>query len=230
MTALRGMPPGRAGRLWLDRRLGAAGQAASLLERKLRILQLEQERYARRAEEASAAWEAAIGEAETWALRASLLAGAHAFEPVHDGQPADVHLEWAALMGARYPSAGRVALPVSGTSSPLPSSSAVDDAARSYRVAAELAVDAAVARSAAEVVRAEVAATRFRKRAIEDRWVPRLSQAAADLDLALSETESAEAVVRRLAASPRSTSRTPPRPSPHRRPAEGGARADLRDP
>ena len=44
MSGLRGLPPGRAGRLWLDRRLGAASHAASLLDRKLVILMVEQDR------------------------------------------------------------------------------------------------------------------------------------------------------------------------------------------
>jgi V/A-type H+/Na+-transporting ATPase subunit D len=207
MSRLRGLPPGRAGRQWLNRRLDAAGHAASLLDRKLRILQLEQERYAERAEDASRSWADAIGTAETWALRAALLAGAGAFESLHDGVPADVHLDWAALMGARYPSAARVTLPTPERSSALAPSAAVDEAARAYREATRLAVEAAVTQSALRVVRAEVAATRFRKRAIEDRWMPRLEQAAAELDLALSEAESSEGIALRLAAAARDGSR-----------------------
>jgi V/A-type H+-transporting ATPase subunit D len=208
MSRLRGLPPGRAGRQWLDRRLDAAGHAASLLDRKLRILQLEQERYAERAEQAARAWSDSIATAETWALRAALLAGAGAFESVHDGTSAEVRLEWAALMGARYPSAGRVRLPEEVSSSALAPSAAVDEAARAYREAARLAVVAAVMLSALRVVRAEVAATRFRKRAIEDRWMPRLEQAAAELDLALSEAESSEGIALRLAAAARDGSRS----------------------
>lgn len=41
-----GVPPGRAGRLWLRRRLAAAERAVELLERKLRILRAEQDRLA----------------------------------------------------------------------------------------------------------------------------------------------------------------------------------------
>lgn len=207
MSRLRGLPPGRAGRQWLDRRLGAAGHAASLLDRKLRILQLEQERYAERAELAARSWAGAIATAETWALRAALLAGAGAFESVHDGSSAEVHLEWAALMGARYPSTGRVMLPAPARSSALAPSAAVDEAARAYAEAARLAVEAAVMVSALRVVNAEVAATRFRKRAIEDRWMPRLERAAAELDLALSEAESSEGIQLRLAAAARDGSR-----------------------
>jgi len=209
MSGLRGLPPGRAGRLWLDRRLDAASHAASLLDRKLRILHAEQERCTQRAEEASASWVAVIGTAETWALRAALLAGAGAFDGFHDGEPAEVDLDWAALMGARYPSAGRVTLPSGVRSAGLPGSAAVDEAARTYREAARLAVEAAVALSAVRVVRAEVAATRFRKRAVEDRWMPRLQEAAAALDLALSEAESAEGIQLRLAARPRGGLRGP---------------------
>jgi V/A-type H+-transporting ATPase subunit D len=62
-------------------------------------------------------------------------------------------------------------------------------------------VDAAVAVAAARVLDDEVAATRFRLRAVQDRWLPRLQGAATTLDLALAEAEGAEAVRLRLAVS-----------------------------
>ncbi len=200
MTRVRGMPSGRAGRGWLVRRVGTAGRAASLLDRKLRILRREQERYTRRSEEALEEWTRALASAEEWALRAALLGGAGALVPELDGASADVTVEWSAVMGARFPSSARVDLPDLPPGSWLPASSAVDAAAAAYRVALEAAVDAAVSRAAARVVTEEIDATRFRKRAIEDRWLPRLQAASAELDLVLSETEAGEAGRLRLAA------------------------------
>jgi V/A-type H+/Na+-transporting ATPase subunit D len=43
-------------------------------------------------------------------------------------------------------------------------------------------------------------ATRYRLRAIEDRWIPRLEQALAEVTLALEEQELADAARLRLAA------------------------------
>jgi len=45
-------------------------------------------------------------------------------------------------------------------------------------------------------------ATRYRLRAIEDRWIPRLEQALAEVTLALEEQELADATRLRLAVSP----------------------------
>ena len=52
------------------------------------------------------------------------------------------------------------------------------------------------------VIEAEVLATRYRLRAIEDRWIPRLEQALAEVTLALEEQELADAARLRLAVSP----------------------------
>ena len=84
-----------------------------------------------------------------------------------------------------------------------------------YREALSAAVDAAVALGAARALDEEVAATRFRLRAVQDRWVPRLEQAAAALDLALAEAEGADAVRLRLAADPGPTGRAPNPPRRH---------------
>ena len=106
-------------------------------------------------------------------------------------------------MGARFPAAARLELPGHRRDGPLPASSAVVCATAAYREALVAAVDAAVALAAARVLDDEVAATRFRLRAVQDRWVPRLERAATTLDLALAEAEGAEAVRLRLAVSRR---------------------------
>ena len=60
----------------------------------------------------------------------------------------------------------------------------------------------AAAAEALRVIEAEVLATRYRLRAIEDRWIPRLEQALAEVTLALEEQELSDAVRLRLAVSP----------------------------
>jgi V/A-type H+/Na+-transporting ATPase subunit D len=200
MTRLRGMPAGRAGRGWLARRISTADRAASLMDRKLRMLNRERERYERRAIDAQERWAGTLAEAEEWALRATLLGGAGALLPDHAGDRATVTLEWAAVMGARFPSGARLSLPAEPTRAWLPASAAVDAAAAAFRRALEDAVEAATASAAARVVAAEIDATRFRKRAIVDRWLPRLHRASTELDLMLNETEASEGIRMRLAA------------------------------
>jgi V/A-type H+/Na+-transporting ATPase subunit D len=70
--------------------------------------------------------------------------------------------------------------------------------------AAELAaaVQHAAATEALHVLGAEALATRYRLRAIEDRWIPRLEQALAEVTLTLKEQGLADAARLRLAVSP----------------------------
>ena len=62
MIAPGGMriPPGRAGRLWLERRLATAQHAGKLLTQKLAILNREEQRLVQRAEEGDRAVAAAV--------------------------------------------------------------------------------------------------------------------------------------------------------------------------
>ena len=203
MSGVRGVPPGRAGRTWLSRRVRTAQHGASLLDRKLRILRREQHRFRDRADTAGARWARVLEGAEQWALRSVLLGGSAALRPPYDDPPAGVRVDWSAVMGARFPAAARLELPGHRRDGPLPASSAVVCATAAYREALVAAVDAAVALAAARVLDDEVAATRFRLRAVQDRWVPRLERAATTLDLALAEAEGAEAVRLRLAVSRR---------------------------
>ncbi|MGN6302805.1 MAG: V-type ATP synthase subunit D [Angustibacter sp.] len=195
MSGLRGLPPGRAGRTWLAARLQASRRAGDLLDRKLRILRRERARAAHRAERAEQLWAAAFRDAEQWGLRADLLGGGHRAV----GRPAQVSVQWTAVMGARYPSGVHVTHDVPA-SEPLPVSSAATAAARAAVEAVARAADAAAARATLAAVDHEISVTRLRLRAIERSWVPRLQRQADALDLALAENETAEAVLRKLAA------------------------------
>ena len=60
----------------------------------------------------------------------------------------------------------------------------------------------AAAAEALRVIEAEALATRYRLRAIRDRWIPRLEQALAEVTLAIEEQELADAARLRLASGP----------------------------
>lgn len=195
MSAVRGQPPGRAGRPWLAGRLQASRRAGDLLDRKLRILRREQARAAHRAEQAEREWVAAVRTAEQWGLRASLLSSPTEALP---SPRAQVSVRWAAVMGARYPTSVQVTHHLD-PSRPLPLSSAGTCAARAATEAVTRAAQAAAALAAVAAVEHEIEVTRGRLRAIEQRWVPRLQHQADALDLALAENETAEAVLRKLA-------------------------------
>ena len=78
--------------------------------------------------------------------------------------------------------------------------------------ALEAAVRHAAAAAALQAVEAETLATRYRLRAVRDRWIPRLEQALAEVTFALEEQELADSARLRLAAfaSPSAGSRRRP--------------------
>ncbi|MFB9839410.1 V-type ATP synthase subunit D, partial [Actinoallomurus acaciae] len=78
MTSLTRVPPGRAGRLWLHRRLIIAQRGVDLLQRKLRILVRDHHRLASEAERTGRDWAAACADADERGLRACLADGRRA--------------------------------------------------------------------------------------------------------------------------------------------------------
>jgi V/A-type H+-transporting ATPase subunit D len=207
MTAVR-HPPGRGGRIWLRRRLSTARRGADLLDRKLRILRREEQRFTVLAERTRVDWEQACAEAERWMLRAAVVGGQRGVRPDPGTAPAGVDLTWATVMGVRYPSRATVRMPDEAPASPVAATAALPIARAAYRGALEAAVAHAAAAGAARVVSAEVRTTRGRLRAIEERWVPRLEAALAGLETTLQEAESADNVRLRWVA----RSRRPRRP------------------
>ncbi|KAE8762208.1 V-type ATP synthase subunit D [Georgenia thermotolerans] len=193
-------PPGRAGRLWLQHRLGTARRGADLLDQKLRILRVERERLALHRERTAAAWAAALGEAEAWMLRAALLGGERAVRLATATAPATVHIGWEEPMGVRYPAEAACTVPEPPADGPPAGTAALVTARERYRRALEAAVEHAAAEAAVRVLEAEEAATRRRVRAIEDRWIPSLEAALAELELRLEEDERADGLRLRWAA------------------------------
>ncbi|WP_344056835.1 hypothetical protein, partial [Sphaerisporangium rubeum] len=79
------VPPGRAGRLWLRRRLATAARGLVLLDRRLRLLGAERDRLAELAARTGERWTAALAEAEIWTSRVAALGGERA---LRSGTPA----------------------------------------------------------------------------------------------------------------------------------------------
>jgi V/A-type H+/Na+-transporting ATPase subunit D len=192
------VPPGRAGRLWLTRRLQLARRGADLLDRKLRILQAELIRFREADTRTAAEWDRCCADAERWLLRARLLGGERAIRLGAGGQLATVTIPYAVTMGVRHPADPACLSPVGLTWD----GPALAQARQAHAAALAAAVQYAAAAEALRVLEAEALATRYRLRAIEDRWIPRLEQALAEVTLALEEQELADAARLRLAVRP----------------------------
>ena len=201
MSTRLAVPPGRAGRLWLVQRLAVANRAAVLLDRKLQVLTSELDRLRAAAEQTGAGWDAACRDAERWLLRAVLLGGERAVRLTGDVDRAEVTVWYTVTMGARHPAgagcvAGRGggwgggAGPAGGAAPPPRTGGRGRRQARA--VARGSAAGRAAAAAAVAVVEAETNATRYRLRAVRDRWIPRLSQALADVEFSLEELERAD--------------------------------------
>jgi V/A-type H+-transporting ATPase subunit D len=200
MTTVR-VPPGRAGRLWLHRRLSTARRGSDLLERKLRILLSNLERRREREKETGAAWRDRVATAETWLLRASLISGERAIGLASLPGSASVTVAWTSTMGVRYPSGAAYDIPPRRPVDAAPGGAAVVLAQREYVRAAEAAADHAAARTALIRISTEITTTRQRVRALQRRWIPALERALAHTELELEELELAEEVRRRRALS-----------------------------
>jgi len=192
------VPPGRAGRLWLVRRLQVARRGGDLLERKLLVLTGELARLREDAERTAQDWDRCCADAEQWLLRAGLLGGQRAIRLAGDGQAADVTISYRLAMGVRYPASAECLTPASATWD----GSVLTGTRQAHRAALAAAVRHAAAAEAVRVIEAEVLATRYRLRAIRDRWIPRLEQALAEVTLAIEEQELADAARLRLATGP----------------------------
>lgn len=192
------VPPGRAGRIWLLRRLETARRGADLLDRKLRILQGELARRQEAAAEAAARWDRCQADAQAWLLRAALLGGERAVRLGDDGQRAEVRISYETTMGIRYPARAECSFAPPGTwDGPV-----VTGARQAHRAALAAAAQHAAATAAASIIEGEVRTTRYRLRAVRDRWIPGLEQALTAVTFAIEELERADSARLRLARGP----------------------------
>ncbi|MEV4379848.1 V-type ATP synthase subunit D [Streptosporangium sp. NPDC049644] len=187
------IPPGRAGRMWLRRRLTAVRHGLDVLDRKLRILRREQDRLSRNAARTQAEWSVACRAADEWLLRVTRLGGQRAVRLAADDRLTDVHVYWADAVGTSYPARVSCAIPGFDAAAPLPITTALVPARHAYRTALRAGLEHAIAAEAARIVAAETASTNRRIRALKDRLLPLLEEALAAVELSLDETERADA-------------------------------------
>ena len=188
------VPPGRAGRLWLVQRLAVARRASDLLDRKLRVLAAELDRAWATAQRTGQEWDTTCREAQRQLLRAVLLGGERAVRLAGGVTDAQVTISYTVTMGARHPAGAHYTMdePEGWDGA------AVAGARHAHRAALAAAVQHAAATAAVAVIEAETTATRYRLRAVRDRWIPRLSQALAEVEFALEELERADAARLRM--------------------------------
>lgn len=204
--ALR-IPPGRAGRIWLVRRLEVARHGAELLDRKRQALLHRQAQARSEAAAARRAWEDAAAQVALWSARAAISDGAGRLDMLarHVNQPASLQLSWSNLMGAQLPSVESISVPDRPPLSPLGASSAAVLLARACREATVAAARHAVAGRADAEISAELGRAARRLRALRERWIPEHEQALAQLDLGLDESQREQAVRVRWLTHRRST-------------------------
>lgn len=188
---------GRAGKVRVERRLVTARHGARLLERKQRILADELERLQLRAELTRTQWEELAGEAALWLRRAAALDGSGRIGTAAPLEQAGVQLRWGSTMGVAYPEDPECQLP---EAAPAGGSSALSYTAAVHRSALEAGVRYAAVQRAERLLTAELAATRTRQRAVENRWIPRLEQELMDIRRQLDAQELEESLRLRWAA------------------------------
>lgn len=188
--ALR-IPPGRAGRTWLVRRLEIARRGVDVLEEKRRVLLRERERLEPLVQEAEAAWRKRSAEADGWLERAAVLSGDRRLRLARQAvrAPATVDVRWRNSLGVVVPEPPVLELPPAADVVRIGGSAALPVAADRHREALEAGVRLAALRYAHDAVWRELEQTTLRLRAIERRWIPRHRDALAALSLALDEIE-----------------------------------------
>lgn len=192
--ALR-IPPGRAGRLWVEHRLEVARRGADVLNQKRRALIRVERELDALLEDARTGWEDAAREAADWLARATILSGQRHLRLalLHTNRGATAHLHWRNSLGVVYPTACQLDLPERIDVTALGGSAALAGAADAHRRALDAAAHYAVLKSAHARVSAELTATARRARAIERRWIPEHEAALKRLQLSLDEVEREEA-------------------------------------
>ncbi len=201
VETVRGIPPGRAGRVWLAHRQDVARRGAALLETKLRILAAERTRAALLAERTGRAWTQAASDADRWLLRAALLGGRRGLRLATERGSADVRLTWTTTMGVSYPVRADVVHDEPDPDAATPDGAALVHARAASRAALAAGAEHAAATAALAALDREVQTTRRRLRALEERWLPRLDEAAHALAESLEQAEQEEGLRLRWAAS-----------------------------
>jgi V/A-type H+-transporting ATPase subunit D len=184
------VPSGRAGRLWLVRRLETGRRGVDVLDQKRQVLVREQQRLTVELAGSAREWEATARRASAWNDRALALAGERRLR-LAAGRvgPSTVAVEWRAALGTAFPAGATIEQAREPDLVALGGGSAVALAARAHAEALVAGAAYAAARAAYDAIAAELAATTRRQRAIERRWIPAHEEALHQLELALDERE-----------------------------------------
>lgn len=192
-SRLHGVPPGRAGRVWLRRRVLTAQRGRDQLDRKLRILMPERRRLRDLLDGNRHDWSVAWREADSWLLRAAELGGEDCIRVASSHQPAMISIQRGMSMGVVYPVSASI---VRGQAEPqrLWGNSALAPAQEAVWRTVEAGARLAVTEESLRCLDREISLTRRRLRALDQRWLPRLSDALHDLELALEQEEQEEGI------------------------------------
>jgi V/A-type H+-transporting ATPase subunit D len=187
-------PPGRAGRLWLLRRLRVARTGYDALEQKRRALGRELDRLDGLIDDARRDWDDRARNAEVWWHRAAVLTGERTLELACKSVRlrADVALDWRNALGVVYPYDVSVSIPHTEVF-PAGGSAALAVSAETHRHALEAAAALGATELARERTERELRATTRRLRVLERRWIPAHEQSLREVELALDETDREEA-------------------------------------
>jgi vacuolar-type H+-ATPase subunit D/Vma8 len=177
---------GRARALHLQRSLEIARRGLHVLDRKQHILASELERLELPTAQSGREWEALAKRAAVWIQRSAALDGEVLHDEVSPTQTATVRIGWGTAMGLSYPNDADCEIP--GAPS-IAGSSALSSCGSSHRDALPAAVAHAAFVRARLLVSTELAATRSRQRAVENRWIPRLERELMTIRRTLEEQE-----------------------------------------
>lgn len=191
-------PRTRADRLRLRHRIETAGRAGALLRSKEEALEREQDRVSGHLSRAREDWVSRMGTAADLLVRARTLGASGALTRLVEAGPADATAAptWQVSMGVGYPTAVACSL---GTPADLTATAALAPAAAAYSEALEAAATAAAADLAHRRLGRELAETRRRRRAVEERLLPDLEETCRHLELRLDELDREEALRVRMA-------------------------------
>jgi vacuolar-type H+-ATPase subunit D/Vma8 len=195
----------RASRLQLRAKLDLARHAIGLLRNKEEALRREQARLEGHASRTEQEWTARCSDAMTWLMRARALGASNEIAAMldHPFEPAAITIAWHGAMGVTYP--GAVDCTRGAPTAPT-TTAALAPAAAAYQDALIAGATHAAATTALQRLEDELANTRKRRRAIEQRLQPRLETQLHQLDLDLDERDRDTAVRTQLAIRRKGTS------------------------
>ncbi len=184
-------PRTRADLLRLRHRIVTARRAATLLHSKEEALERELDRVAGHLARAREDWASRMGAATALLVRARTLGASGELARLVDADTTGAAAEptWQVSMGVGYPTA------VACTPGPEPAltaTAALAPAAAAFREALTAAATAAAADLAHRRLGRELAETRRRRRAVEERLLPDLEETCRRLDLRLDELDREE--------------------------------------